>query len=168
MIAEGELPVTDSCIRCGDVKEPKRINVELQCERYMARSHGGFRFLILPIPFIHFMWWREKEWVEIRGRDTDVPTPICLCEECRLPIRAKKNSTYLYLAATILAVSVFVGYLALWAGIGLAASGLILIGWQKRLSFNRRQFALKALLGKVPVYQQVLQRYPRAFVVVPE
>jgi hypothetical protein len=78
LIAEGALPDTDACLRCGDATaEP--VGIDLQCERYMAHTSGGQRFLIIPLVW-GFLWatWREPERLEIRGRDTDVPAPVSL------------------------------------------------------------------------------------------
>jgi hypothetical protein len=164
LIAEGELPITDACIRCGEVKAVQVVNLHLECERYTAHAHGGLRFLLLP--WFRVVWW-EEEWVEIRGRDTDVPTPVCLCAECRRLLRGPAGSVYLLLAALLLIVSGLVGYFHVLAGVGLAAVGLALLGWHRLHVSGRRQRALKGLLRKVPVYRQVLERYPRAVVIVP-
>jgi hypothetical protein len=171
MIAEGELPSTDGCIRCGEGRAAQEVNVTLECERYTARAHGGQRFLIFPSLWVGWLWvawWREEEWVEIRGRDTDVPTPICLCAECRRQFRGPARPVSLLLAALLLAVSGLVGYFDVMAGVGLGAVGLVLLGWQRRRASNRRQRALKGLLRKVPVYRQVLENYPQAVVLVPQ
>jgi hypothetical protein len=58
-------------------------------------------------------------------------------------------------------------YFDVLTGVGVAAIGLALLTLTRWLALKSWQQALKALLGKVPVYRQVLDRYPQAVVVVP-
>jgi hypothetical protein len=167
LIAEGVLPGTDACLRCGDgAAQP--VAIDLQCERYTARASGGQRFLLIPILW-GFVWasWREPERLEIRGRDTDVPTPVGLCAECRRRLGSPAASWYLLVMALLLAASGVVGYFNLVAGTGLAVVGLGLTSITRSLVLRRWQSTLKGLLRKVPVYRQILKRYPRAVVVMP-
>jgi hypothetical protein len=70
-------------------------------------------------------------------------------------------------AALLLAASGILAYFDVAAGVGVAVVGLALITLTRHLALRRSQKALKGLLGKVPVYRQVLERYPRAVVAVP-
>jgi hypothetical protein len=167
LIAEGVLPSTDSCLRCGDSKA-WIVNVHLECEKYTARTHGGQLFLVIPLLW-GFLWaaWREEERVEIRGRDTDVPAPIALCATCQRQLRAHSGSWYLLLTLLVLAASGTLAHFSLAIGIGTAAVGLILLVLIRRIDIRNWQRGLKALLRKVPVYRQVLERYPWAVIVFP-
>jgi hypothetical protein len=168
LIAEGVLPSTHACLRCGNgAAQP--VAIELLCERYTARVSGGQRFLIIPLLWV-FVWatWREPERLEIRGRDTDVPTPVGLCVQCRQELRIPATFWHVLLTALLLAASGLVGYFKLMAGIGLAVVGLGPVVVTRRLVLRRWQSMLKGLLRKVPVYREVLKRYPRAVVVVPK
>jgi hypothetical protein len=168
LIAEGLLPSTDACLRCGD-GAAESVAIDLQCERYAARATGGQRFLIIPFLW-GFFWtaWREPEGLEIRGRDTDVPTPVGLCADCWNKVRAPPASWYMLLTALLLAASGVVGYLNRLAGIGCAVIGLSLMIAVRSIILRRWQSMLKQLLRKVPVYRQVLKRYSRAVVVIPK
>jgi hypothetical protein len=165
--AEGVLPRTDACLRCGGVTA-QAVDIDLQCERYTAHASGGQRFLIIPLLW-GFVWatWREPEQLEIRGRDTDVAAPIGLCAVCRGELRAPAASWQL-LAVPLLAVSGIVGYFQLLASIGLAIVGLVVLMVTRRFALRRWQRVLKGLLRKVPVYRQVLAIYPDAVVVMPK
>jgi hypothetical protein len=168
LIAEGELPPAGNCMRCGDVNTAEVVLINLECERYTARAHGGLRFLVLPFFSVLFwMWWREEERVEIRGRDTDVPAPVCLCETCRSCFRGGAGYAYLGLVALVVALAAVVGYLNLAAGVGVAVAGLLGLALWRRLAFWSRQRGLKGLLRQIPVYRQVLASYPKAVVVMP-
>jgi hypothetical protein len=168
LIAEGVLPSTEACLRCGDVTA-QPVGLHLQCERYTARTSGGQRFLLIPLLW-GFVWasWREPERLEIRGRDTDVPAPVSLCATCRSQLRAPAASRQVVLTALLLAASGVVGYFHLVAGVSLAVAGLALLVVVRRLALRGWQGALKGLLRKVPVYRQVLGRYPSALVVLPK
>src|SRR5262245_58680736 len=50
LIAAGELPNTEGCIRCGEMKTVQVVNINLECERYTARVHGGMSLLF-------FLWF---------------------------------------------------------------------------------------------------------------
>jgi hypothetical protein len=141
------------------------VKVALECERYKVREHGGWGLLVLP-----WFWvaWREEKWTEIRGRDTDVPAPVRLCAGCHRELRDPAGPGYLLPATLLLAVSGLAGYFHVAAGVGLAAVGLVLLAWLRRRASRGRQRGLKGLLRKVPVYRQVLERYPRAVVVMPQ
>jgi hypothetical protein len=167
LIAEGVLPSTEACLRCGDgVAEP--VGIDLQCERYTTRASGGQRFLIIPLLW-GLVWasWREPERLEIRGRDTDVPAPVGLCAVCQRQLRVPAASWYLLLTALLLVACGIVGYFNVGAGIGVAVVGMVLLVVTRRLALRSWQTGLRALLRKVPVYRQVLERYPRAVVVMP-
>jgi hypothetical protein len=168
LIAAGELPDTDACLRCGDGRV-QVVNAELECERCKARRYGGRKFLIIPFLWgFYFRTWREEEGVEIQGRDTVVPAPVALCGACRDQLRAPRWSLYLLLAALLLAVSGVVGYFEIIWGVGTVAVGLALLALLRRFAWRGWQRALKAQLRKVPVYRQVLERYPWAVVVLPK
>jgi hypothetical protein len=72
------------------------------------------------------------------------------------------------LAVLLLAFSGVVGYFHLVAGIGLAVVGLALLVATRCLVLRGWQRVLKGLLRKVPLYRQVLERYPYAVVVMPK
>jgi hypothetical protein len=167
LVAEGVLPGTDECLWCREVPA-QRVDVIVQCERYTAHTSGGMRLLIMPIPlgFVRFIWWEEPERLEIRGRDTDVPAPVCLCETCRSNLRAPSAVKYLLLEAVVVVLGGVLAFINLLMVIGLVAVGLALLVLARRLAVRNWQQKLKRLLGKVPVYRQVLQSYPRAVVVM--
>ncbi len=177
LIAAGELPAADTCACCG-AEQAEVVRIELECERYTARAYGGERFLILPVfSFVFWMTWREEERVEVRGRDTDVPAPVCLCALCKS--RFYRRAGWAYPALTALAVAagglvalaLFLGelpvYLDVLAGLGVVLIGLLGLALWRRRDFQSRQRQLKALLSQVPLYRQVLERYRNALVVLP-
>lgn len=166
LIAAGALPTRDACLKCGDLKA-QVVNVNLQCERYAARASGGLRFWIIPVPWgIHWAIWQEEKRVEIQGRDTDVRTPVAFCAACHHQLLAPTRSSYLW-PGVLLAAGAILGYFHLLTGIGLVAVGLALLALKMPFALRSWQRELKGILRKVPVYRQVLERYPRAVVVIP-
>jgi hypothetical protein len=154
------------------------VPLQLECERYTARAYGGEHFLILPL-FSLLLWvrWREEEGVEIRGRDTDVPAPVRLCEACTRYFRGRRGWVYPGLgalaialgglAALVMALGGLAAYLDLAIGLGVAVAGALGLTMWRRVACWSRQRRLKCLLRQVPAYRQILAIYPHAAVVVP-
>jgi hypothetical protein len=169
LIAEGVLPRTDACLRCGDPK-PQVVDANVACERSKTRAYGGgLRLLLIPIPFAGFLFkaWEEETAVEIHGRDTDVPAPVGLCAHCQDELRSPPARWYLFSFLLLVLTSAAVGYVVLWAGMVMAAAGLALLVLARHLAWKTWQQKLKRMLNKIPVYRQVMQRYPRAVVMMP-
>ena len=166
LLAEGVLPTTDACLRCRDPR-PQTVKFFLACEHQTARAYGGqqARLIWLPGVIIITRWW-EPEGEEIQGRDTNVDTPVALCAMCRHRLRAPSGSWTCFSMLLLLTASVALGYFNVWAGMGLAVIGLVLPIIMRRLSLKRWQAELKRVIGTVPVYRQILERYPWAFVVL--
>ena len=132
--------------------------------------------LLIPF-FFGFLLIRRREevQVEVRGRDTDVPAPVNLCASCQRQLRPPATWLPLLLAALLLVTSGALAYLCVVGevcvvviGVALVALiGLGVIALLRMLAVWRWQRSLKALLRKVPVYRQVLARYPRPVIVVP-
>jgi hypothetical protein len=165
MIAEGELPVRGGCGQCGEPKMVELVNATLMCERYSTHVYGGFRFLILPY---FLVWWTEESGVEIRGRDTDVPAPFHACPECRRQLSSPKGWVTIVVVASIIAIGSMLSFLDPLIGISALVLALATIYLSRIVAQKRRQRVLKELLRKVPLYRQVLDRYPRALVIMPE
>jgi hypothetical protein len=167
LIAAGELPPSDGCARCGLARTADFTPIRLECERYTARSGGGQRLLIVPLfSALLWVWWREEEWVEIHGRDTDVFAPLCLCDQCRRHLRGRAGDIYWLTGALAIAVGMLVGIANIVAGIGVAAVGVLGVLLWRWIARRTRQRELKQLLRRVPVYRQVLADYPDTIVVV--
>jgi hypothetical protein len=161
LVAEGELPADDACARCGEVRATEVVETCLECEKSRTRTYGGFRFLIFPG---FWVWWHEERRVEVRGRDTVVPVPLCLCRECGSRLGGPNRGASLAVVVSVLTVSALLTYFGVALGVGVGAAGLALWFWQKRRAWQRRQRELKSLLRHVPVYRQLLDKYPYATV----
>ena len=135
------------------------------CERYSTRTSGGLRFLWLP--GLLRITWREEQRTEILGHDTDVPAPFNLCDICRQQLGASSAWRYWLLAALLAGAGVLLLSLDSWAGIPFLTLAIILPYWLRLRAWQRQQRALKGLLRGVPVYGQLLAKYPQAVVVLP-
>jgi hypothetical protein len=72
------------------------------------------------------------------------------------------------LTGLVLVGSGVAAYFSIVVGVGTAAVGLALLAMRRRFVRRRWQRGLKDLLGRIPVYRQVLKKYPWAVVVMPE
>lgn len=167
LVARGELPPLGGCARCAaGAADVTPINVV--CERYTSRSGGGERFILIPFfSLFVWAWWYEEEWVEIYGRDTDVPAPLCLCGPCREHFRGRSGRVYLAAAITGVVAGWLVGYASVAAGVGVGVAGVLGAVVWRRLSRRARRRELLGLLCRVPAYRQVLADYPDAVAVLP-
>jgi hypothetical protein len=174
LLAEGELPDTDACRGCGN-EDARIVKVVAACERRSVHTSGGPSFLFIPLPW-GFLWatMREETRVELRGRNTDIPTPISLCPACHRGLRRPSRPLdglalgLLLLAVIVLIFVVFNGYPLFLIGIGAAVVGMILVPWRRSRAWKRWDEAVKGLLRKVPVYRQVLEDYPHATIIIPQ
>lgn len=159
LIAAGELPSSTACIGCGEEKMTDVVSVDLVCERYRARTSGGFRFLVFPW-FV--VWWNEPRRQEIHGRDTDIRVPVCLCPECSQRLRGPRR--WAYLALAFVAVDVILPLIYYNPLIGVSTLAVVLASFflHRRWALERRQKVFKGFLRKAPLYRQLLDRYPHA------
>jgi hypothetical protein len=167
LIAGGLLPATDACLGCGAAGAPP-VNLRLECERSSTQFSGGRRFIILPAPWgLVGASWREPVRVEVQGRDTNLYVLTPLCDACRRRLGAPALWWYLLPLAPLAALGAVVGYFGVGVGFAavlLAGVGLLLLA--RRVSWGAWQRTVKGLLRKVPVYRQLLQKYPHAVVAV--
>jgi hypothetical protein len=165
MVVAGDLPDTDQCMGCNDGNAAEIVPVVVECERAKVRTSGGFRFLILP--FVR-VWYYEEQRVEILGRDTAVASPLCLCARCQGEKLQLRGWIYALIA---LALAVCCGLLIFWnyfVAMVLLPFALAVPYVLYRFAWNRRQRSFKTWLRKVPVYGQLLNRYPWSVVLIQE
>jgi hypothetical protein len=169
LVGVSELPVMGRCLRCGVANSSDVLSTRLDCERSTVHREGGLRFLY--IPFLFWMLWEEEERVEVRGHDTNVPAPVCVCGPCQQSLRERKKSLYMWLPLLLIPLGSIAAFFHLFAGLSIIAAGVV-IGfvwihiWQVMAS-RAHQNTLKNLLCQIPVYRQMLASYPHAFVVLP-
>lgn len=166
----GELSQPGPCARCGRA-DACVVDGNLQCERYRARVYGGTHILLLPLllPFLLIsvlMTWTEEERLEVSGRDTDLPAPLRLCQSCWRRLRASRTVWFRLAAVLVVAIGVGVAFLHVLSGLVLLAVGLILVYGLRRWTETLRYSALRDLLRPVPIYRQVLERYPDAILIL--
>ena len=174
LISNDELP-PEGCIGCGELNSIEVVPIQLICERSSVHRSGGDRFLVLPFfPLSVSVAWHEEERVQVRGRDTDVIAPVFICPPCRSRFQGQGHGrgclVALSLFVLISAVALLVGSFHIGAGFGVVAVGFFglfvgLLVWRRR-AFRTEQLTLKKLLAKVPIYRQILERYPWAVVLL--
>jgi hypothetical protein len=165
MLAGGELPITGRCAGCGEEEAARVANAYVECEKSHTRTTGGFRFLVVPGLF--WVAWNEEKRTEIIGRDTDVRTPFSVCPQCRRQLGKSRFWVYLLVAALLGVAGVLLLCLYPWVALVLFLLAFFLPEWLRVRAWERRQRTLRGLLRKVPVYGQLLDKYPFGVVVVP-
>jgi hypothetical protein len=167
LIAAGQLPAKDACIRCGEVEATSVVSVHLVCERAEERTRIESVRSNTVIPGLVRNVQVEYR-TEVYGSNTEVPVPICLCQVCRGQLFASSRAGFLIPAVVLLAAGMLLGYFSILLGVvGVVAALAVSYGLMKR-TLQRRQRAIKDVLRKVPVYSQILKRYPYAAVIVLE
>jgi hypothetical protein len=110
--------------------------------------------------------WQTEERLELRGRDTDLPAPMRLCPGCRARLRSAGARRYWLAAVLVLAAGVAIAVVHVPTGLAAIAVGLAAVYLVKWRAEAGRQRRLLDLLRPVPVYRQVLERYPKAVVLL--
>lgn len=167
LVLAGELPVVGRCARC-DAASTEVLAAWLDCERSSVHSEGGFRFIY--IPFLFWMTWQEEARIEVRGHDTAVPAPICVCGPCQEQLRQRRRLSFIWLPMLLIPVACVAAYFYLLAGLGVAGFALLAgILWaylRRGAAIRERQRDLKEVANQVPVYRQMLASYPDAVVLI--
>lgn len=166
MLAAGELPPGEACAKC-ERPTDEVLGTMAECELASMGIRGGKQSAaVMLFGWIGALLVPDTQKTTHEGKSLAVRVPIRLCRNCR---RATRTTT-----------SVLVCRVAKWP---LAAAGLMLLVlgdyWSilffavalavwliERALANREQRALKKLLRQVPVYDQLLEEYPDATVVV--
>ena len=97
-----------------------------------------------------------------------MPVPLAACPACALTLPYPRRASDLVAVALVIALSVFVSFYTLLVGIAIGLVGLAAFRWRCQRRYARWQRGLKALLGKVPAYGQLLDQYRFATVVIPD
>jgi hypothetical protein len=181
LVSVGELPPPGLCACCGRA-DADVVKATLVCEHSHARQKGGANVvlvallspvlvLVVPIlsPFLivaGLLAGQREESVEVYGRDTDLAAPAHLCADCRRRLRPPGRAGYLGAYAAVAAAGIALTVLAPLVGLAVLAVGLAAVWWHWRWNVGRRQRALRDGLRAVPIYRQVLHRFPHALVML--
>ena len=166
MRAVGELPVGDTCARCDDPTDDV-LDLVAECETAWATQHVGESRVVgvivvsgLPIPIPV----AEMEEGETKGQALTVCVPVRLCRACRRPLPKPWVGPGLLAVevGTFLAAWALVCALSPWALLLLPAAALVWC-FDRRLR-RREQGYLQGVLREVPVYRELLERYPSAVI----
>jgi hypothetical protein len=163
MLAEGELPGTVVCARCGSTT-PEIVGVIAECEKAWIRGpNDGPSFLIafLLVGFWAFLL-RQQDSREF-GRTLTLELPVRLCPTCQQTMRRDSPMLHhrmLPIGLTVLGLLALILWSA-WVGLLLLA-GSALVWWIGRTAKKRQQAAIKTVLRHIPIYEALLQEYPEA------
>lgn len=155
------------CLLCGSHDATPTCFVA-NCEQLYNKHSGGISwvmtFLSLLVLPASWVFMTESPTTEIHGRDTVIPLPVCVCEQCRTrQFRAPPVSLLKWsgLLSFLFGLCLF---LVDWTfAIAMLACGLSLRICASAL-YQRHQGFLKRSLERVPVYKQLFKKYPDAIV----
>lgn len=166
LVRAGDLPITGACACCGDVNDTAVVRAILDCERSSVRHRSGIS--VLWIPGLFTVWTVREEKPEVFGNDTTVPAPICMCAACQRQVQRFRPSYFLEPIGFALILGGVAAVLHWFVGVVIMIVTLI-VGWffAPGRVYWARQRELKDVLGRVPVYRQMLAGYPYAIVIVP-
>lgn len=167
MIAEGTLPPAQ-CICClarGDEEIPFIAICEQEWRQSSRQHYLEWLLVSLVVPAAH-LFMRLDANNEVLGREVAVAMPIRLCPACldRLPngrmARVVRTAKYLLVFSVVMVL--FVSGLR-WLAMPLIPLTLSLhfIEW---IMTAWHRSAIRKLVGVVPEYRDVFQRYPEAIV----
>lgn len=165
-VRDGVLPPPD-CIACGMATDDV-LPVVAECERRNVRMKGGVYWPIALLTGGHVMIRSEERLVSEHGRDLSVKLPIRVCAFCR---KAPSHRVLLWFCRVLRYVFPVIG-IALLAtsktslrGLWFFAVPFLILGFE-RLIEQRESNGLKHLVSQVPLYAQLLRRFPDARVTI--
>jgi hypothetical protein len=177
MIEDGELPQTSACGSCGEVNRRNVVEFEVECEKAQVRDGAPVGFFVLLVSAVlsfglflklALLASAESGPGEILGRDYSVWLPMCLCRDCHLRLRSRGGRIGRVVAVGLFVIGLLIVYLQIFIGLGIVAVSIVLVIGNEYLVLKRRQRSLKHLLRTVPAYGQLLKKFPRAVIVLPQ
>ena len=162
MLADRELPGTAMCVCCNDTTEDT-IEVSAECEKVWIRGPNDGASLVVAF-FLVGIWaflLRQRDTQEF-GRTLILRLPVRLCAKCqRTALRKWPGRDYRVLGISLAVPGlVLLVFSAVWGG--LLVIGSFLIWWLSVAATARRQAAIKDIVQRVPIYEQLLREYPHA------
>ena len=162
LLVKGELYPPADCVWCA-AESDAVLHLQIDCERAWVRG-GGFRWgvlltsLLLPVKI--FSWEPGEE----HGKDLIFELPVTVCLKCRHRLEPRRRRNILPIVRWVLLVmaigALFVRPLV---AVGFAAGFALMCLLETSLT-RKRVDPLKETLQKVPLYAQLLDRYPDAVV----
>jgi hypothetical protein len=162
MLAAGELPPVQPCARCSNPTD-EVLNAVAECESSWAGQSarpgdsaiGYIVVAAVPIPVALV----DVEEGEAKGGELTVPIPVRMCRGCQ---RRLLQAWLVPAFRTAEIAALAVGWVLLftwspWAALFLPVAGGLWLA--ERLARRRRQVAIKAVLSKVAVYGDLVDRY---------
>lgn len=167
MLAEGKLPCTATCAGCDDTTG-EVIDAIAECEKVRtSEPNDDLTFFAIAFVFFGFFWTfllsflRRQQDTREFGRTLTLRLPIRLCSNCQRKVFRKPRLNFRVLGTglAVLGLALMVFWTA-WGGLLLAGS--VLVWWQGSITGARQQAAIKNVLQRVPVYENLLRDYPHA------
>jgi hypothetical protein len=168
MDEDGALPAPVGCPQC-DGDSALTLSATVECEQALGGdSDDSSLWAVLLFGWLGALAVLARRGADSREHGGSVVAPACLrlCEGCqrRLGVRSRRVGFLYLLALAPLACGLIVA--RLWSAWGLALLPLsVVFWWAGGAARRRQQAAIKEVLRREPVYEELLDRYPQAQVV---
>ena len=169
MLAHRELP-QPQCAGCGMLTE-ETVDASVDCEKTWTKDPSVLThvFVALVSPWIWAIWSGQQMYRQEGrefGRGLTVYLPLRLCSACREAIRPSiwlRVSRPCKWAFLVLGVGIVLFYDI--RGLYLVAGAAVPWAMERSMK-NARQAVIHRFFMRVPIYQQLLEEYPKAEIVI--
>jgi hypothetical protein len=162
MLALGELPTRKTCVGCTDATH-ETLDVTAECEKAWNNEPGILTWIItfLFLGWLGALVLSKREGRE-HGANLILHLPVRMCRSCQKLLLRNPLGLILDLSAIVLAVAgvLIMVFGTIWGGILLLGSVLALCA--EIIVRKQRQATIKMLLALEPIYEQLLDDYPKA------
>ncbi len=162
MLAHGELPTRRTCVGCTAATD-ETLDVTAECEKAWKNEPGILTWILT---FLFLGWLGALVLSQVEGKEHGanliLHLPVRICHSCQRHLLRNPLGLILDLSAIVLAVAavLIMVFGTIWGGILLLGSVLALSA--ETIVRKQRQATIKMLLALEPIYEQLLDDYPKA------
>jgi hypothetical protein len=163
MLAHRELPTVMTCVCCNSTPD-ETVTVTAQCEKAWSNERNPiFAFFVIMIFF--GMWGMLLSWLQKEkeyGNNLILHLPVRICHTCHQRLLQDSRVPPLAVVALMFVIA-GVAIIVLWTVWGaLLFVGAVFTLVIKAVLWKQQQSVFKNMLSKEPIYQQLLNDFPNA------
>jgi hypothetical protein len=161
---KGELYPPADCVWCG-AESDDVLHFRVECERQWVKREGGFSWVLYLVSPIAAIASYSREQTREFGKDTIFLLPVTVCPNCRGRLLAPPQR-HIAVIARLLLLLTGLATVFFRALVGAALLAGFVVTWLMARFWRKEPYdPLKGTLRKVPLYAQLLDRYPEAAVI---
>ncbi len=164
MVADGELPTMTACARCAGATDDT-VTVTVECEIASGNEPSGIAAVFL---FLVFGFWvlllrtRKVDRPQL-GDSRIVHCPLRMCQVCQRQM-ARNAGRWRWMAAIQVVIGLVILVWSDWGALLFLGAAITFV-WEM-VARQRQRTALKSLLAREPIYEQLLDDFPHANVLL--